>query len=93
MYSIFSKKCNFFDLWKLYENLYRPCIFIRKVCIFLMQKYIFMCMHIFMHMHILMHMNIFMHMYIFIHMGQKDQDGYYAENCHIFSTSDLKYTN
>ena len=26
-------------------------------------------------------------------MGPKDQDGYYAEKCHIFSTSELKYTN
>ena len=27
------------------------------------------------------------------HMGQKDQDGYYEEKCHLFSTSELKYTN
>ena len=26
-------------------------------------------------------------------MGQKDQDGYDAEKCNFFSTSDLKYTN
>ena len=26
-------------------------------------------------------------------MGQKDQDGYYAEKCHSFSTSVLIYTN
>ena len=26
-------------------------------------------------------------------MGQKDQDGYYAEKCHFFSTLEPKYTN
>ena len=26
-------------------------------------------------------------------MGKMDQDGYYAEKCHFFSTSELKYTN
>ena len=29
-----------------------------------------------------------------VHMGQKDQDGYYAEKCHIFFSSlEFKYTN
>ena len=28
-----------------------------------------------------------------MYMGQKGQDGYYAEECHFFSTSKLKYTN
>ena len=27
------------------------------------------------------------------HMGPKNQDGYYAEKCHLFSTLELKYTN
>ena len=26
-------------------------------------------------------------------MDQKDQDGYYAEKCHFFSTLELKYIN
>ena len=27
------------------------------------------------------------------HMDQKDEDGYYAEECHFFSTSKPKYIN
>ena len=27
------------------------------------------------------------------HMGQKDEDGYYAEYCHFFSTLEHKYTS
>ena len=30
---------------------------------------------------------------VHIYMGQKDQDGNFAEQCHFFSTLELKYTN
>ena len=30
---------------------------------------------------------------LYVYMGQKDKDGYYDEQCHFFSTSELKYTN
>ena len=31
--------------------------------------------------------------FTWVYMGQKVQDGYYAEECHFFSISELKYTD